>query len=125
MIHGLGVDIAEVDRIQFKLERNPALVKHIYSNVEQAYCLAQKHPYISYAARFAAKEAFLKAFGVQFIGNHHLPEIAVVNQHNGKPELQLSGRTLAAYKELGLGKLLISISHTKVYAVAQVIILLA
>jgi holo-[acyl-carrier protein] synthase len=122
MIYGFGTDIAEVERMQHKLERNPDLIQHIFNTTEQAYCKNQKHPYISYTARFAVKEAFLKAFGVTFIGNHALPEIGVINDVHGKPTIELTGKTLKVYTEKKLGKILVSISHTKVYAVASVII---
>jgi holo-[acyl-carrier protein] synthase len=122
MIFGLGTDIVEVERIAEKLQRNPALINHIFSIQEQEYCEKQKTPAISYAARFAVKEAFLKAFGVTFIGNHALPEISVSNDANGKPNIVLSGKSLVAFNELQLSTILVSISHTKVYAVASVII---
>jgi holo-[acyl-carrier protein] synthase len=122
MIYGLGTDIAEVQRVADKLQNNPALIQHIFSEEEQAYCNKQKHPYVSYTARFAVKEAFLKAFGVTFIGNHALPEISVHNSENGKPSVVLSGKSLAAFNELNLQNIHVSISHTLQYAVASVII---
>ncbi|MFM2387295.1 MAG: hypothetical protein RL660_2052 [Bacteroidota bacterium] len=122
MIYGLGTDIAEVDRVAEKLKRNPALIQHIFSEEEQDYCSKQKHPYVSYTARFAVKEAFLKAFGVDFIGNHALPEISVHNNTNGKPVVQLTGRTLEAFTKLGLQHIHVSISHTMQYAVASIIL---
>jgi holo-[acyl-carrier protein] synthase len=122
MIYGLGTDIAEVQRVADKLQNNPALVQHIFSEEEQTYCNKQKHPYVSYTARFAVKEAFLKAFGVTFIGNHALPEISVHNAENGKPSVVLSGRSLLAFQEMNLQTIHVSISHTLQYAVASVII---
>ncbi len=122
MIYGFGTDIVEVARIQEKLAANPALIQHIFSAVEQDYCAVQKHPAVSYAARFAVKEAFLKAFGVTFIGNHALPEIGVQNTEHGKPNIILTGKTLAAFTNCNLGAIHVSISHTLVYAMASVII---
>jgi holo-[acyl-carrier protein] synthase len=122
MIFGLGTDIAEVARLEQKLSNNPALITHIFSNTEIEYCNNQKNPYISFTARFAAKEAFLKAYGVTFIGNHALPEIAVSNNEHGKPSIILSGKTLATFIEMQLGAIHLSISHTKDYAMATVII---
>jgi|688.fasta_scaffold714203_2 holo-[acyl-carrier protein] synthase len=122
MIFGFGTDIVEVNRIQDKLEKNTALIQHIYSQQEQEYCNKQKHPHISYAARFAVKEAFLKAFGVKFIGNHSLPEIAISNDEHGKPTVVLSGKTLNTFQQLQLQNIHVSISHTDMYAVASVII---
>jgi holo-[acyl-carrier protein] synthase len=122
MIYGFGTDIVEVARIANKLNNNPALVHHIFSAEEQAYCNKQKIPAISYAARFAVKEAFLKAFGVTFIGNHALPEIAIQNNEHGKPSVVLTGKTLATFTELNLQQIHVSISHTEVYAVASIIL---
>jgi holo-[acyl-carrier protein] synthase len=122
MIYGLGTDIAEVQRVADKLTANPALIAHIFSAEEQAYCRLQKHPYVSFAARFAVKEAFLKAFGVQFIGNHALSEISVRNSEHGKPSVVLSGKTKEAFDELALSHIHVSISHTLQYAVASVLL---
>jgi holo-[acyl-carrier protein] synthase len=122
MIFGLGTDIVEVARIQDKLSNNPALIQHIFSEDEQAYCQKQKHPYVSFAARFAVKEAFLKAFGVQFIGNHSLPEIAVHNTEYGKPSIILSGKAMQAFTDKNLQQIQVSISHTLTHAIAVVII---
>jgi holo-[acyl-carrier protein] synthase len=122
MIFGLGTDIVEVTRIATKLTDNPPLKNHIFSVHEQIYCEAQKKPSIHYAARFAVKEAFLKAFGVTFIGNHALPEISVTNNEHGKPAIQLTGKTLIAFNNLKLTAIHVSISHTDAYAVASIII---
>jgi holo-[acyl-carrier protein] synthase len=122
LIHGFGTDIAEVHRIAEKLQKNPALITHIFSEIEIAYCNKQKFPYQSYTARFAVKEAFLKAFGVTFIGNHALPEIEVQNSEHGKPSIVLHGKTQAAYNALGLLQMHVSISHSEAYAVASVIL---
>jgi holo-[acyl-carrier protein] synthase len=122
MIFGLGTDIVEVTRIATKLTDNPPLKNHIFSVHEQTYCEAQKKPAIHYAARFAVKEAFLKAFGVTFIGNHALPEISVTNNEHGKPAIQLTGKTLIAFNNLNLTAIHVSISHTDAYAVASIII---
>jgi holo-[acyl-carrier protein] synthase len=122
MIYGFGTDIVEVARIADRLKKNPDLMQHLFSQQEQDYCLQQKKPALSFAARFAVKEAFLKAFGVTFIGNHSLPEIAVRNNEHGKPSIILSGKTLNAYEQLELKNIHVSISHTDVYAVASVIL---
>jgi holo-[acyl-carrier protein] synthase len=122
MIVGFGTDIVEVLRLQDKLIKNPALLNHIYNTAEQDYCNAQKKPYLSYAARFAVKEAFLKAFGVTFIGNHHLPEIAISNDAHGKPSVVLSGKTLATFQKMELQNIHVSLSHTDAYAVASIIL---
>jgi holo-[acyl-carrier protein] synthase len=122
LIYALGTDIAEVARFEKKAINNPALLNHIFSKIEQDYCFKQKFPYISFTARFAAKEAFLKAFGVKFIGNHALPEIEINNDEHGKPSIVLHGKSLSTFQEMQLSNIHISISHTKDYAMATVIL---
>ncbi len=122
MIFGFGTDITEVERIAKKLENNPALFTHIFSQSEIDYCNKQSIPAQSFAARFAVKEAFLKAYGVTFIGNHHLPEIEVQNTMHGKPSIILHGKTLETFTAKALGNIWVSISHTAQYAMASVII---
>ena len=81
-------------------------------------CCLQPH----FAARWAVKEAFLKAYGVKFIGNHRLPEIETVKDEHGNPDIKLSGETLKGFKEKGFAFAHVSISHTDSHAMAYVII---
>ena len=121
MITGLGTDIIEVSRIQEKLERNPAFRTHVYSEAEIAYCEKQKFPYVHYAARWAVKEAYLKAIGLQFIGNHRLHEIETCHDTVGKPYIRLSGGEATRLTEPTC-HIHLSISHTATYAMATVIL---
>jgi holo-[acyl-carrier protein] synthase len=122
MIFGLGTDIVEIERIRQKLEKNPDLIKFIFSIEEIDYCSKQKKPEMHYAARFAVKEAFLKAFGVTFIGNHSLSEISVSRTEHGKPYITLNGRSLKTFQGAQLSQIHVSISHTDTFAVASVVI---
>lgn len=122
MIQGIGTDIVEVKRIADKLLQNENFKKHVFSNNEIAYCEKQKYPYIHYAARWAVKEAYLKAFGLKFIGNHRLHEIETVHNQDGKPSVYLSGLSAKGHIDKQLGHIHLSISHTDSYAVAYVII---
>ena len=122
MIAGIGTDIAEVSRIEDKLARSEHFITHVFSPVEIEYCQKQKHPAVHFAARWAVKEAFLKAFGLKFIGHHKLHEIETVNDEHGKPTLNLMGKTKEQYLERGFTELHITISHTLHYAVAYIII---
>jgi len=64
VIYGIGVDLIEIERMAQAITRTgPRLIERLYTDVEQAYCRTQHFPYACYAARFAAKEALLKAFG--------------------------------------------------------------
>jgi holo-[acyl-carrier protein] synthase len=122
MIAGIGTDIVEIKRIEDKLIRSEYFKEHVFSPVEIAYCEKQHKPYISYAARWAVKEAYLKAFGLKFIGNHRLHEIETVNDEDGKPSVKLIGKALAEFNERTLGAIHVSISHTDTHAIAYVII---
>jgi holo-[acyl-carrier protein] synthase len=94
----------------------------VFSPSEIAYCEKQKNPFISYAARWAVKEAYLKAFGLKFIGNHKLPEIETLNDEDGKPSIHLLGKALLDFEAKQFGNIHVSISHTPAYATAYVII---
>ncbi len=114
MIKGIGVDIEEVSRFRkLPYKSNQFFYKKIFTPVEIKYCLSKADPYQHFAARFAAKEAVLKAFG----DNAHIgwKDIKIINDKNGKP--------LCIYKDRNFKKqILISISHTKNYAVASALI---
>ncbi|HRZ40828.1 MAG TPA: holo-ACP synthase [Candidatus Omnitrophota bacterium] len=114
MIIGIGTDIVEVERIRESIERwGDDFLKRIFCEEEIAY--AQKHtdPYQHYAARFAAKEAVFKALGDRAFVNWKA--IKIVNDANGKPVCHFLEHEFD-------GNVLISLSHTKHYAVANAII---
>jgi holo-[acyl-carrier protein] synthase len=122
MIYGIGVDLAEVHRIEEKLTRNESFKHFVFSPAEIAYCDDRKFPAMHYAGRWAVKEAFLKAFGVEFIGNHRFPEIETIHDEHGKPFVQLHGSMAEKFNEKKLGRIYVSTSHTKELATAYVII---
>jgi holo-[acyl-carrier protein] synthase len=121
MIIGIGIDIVEIKRIQSSLEKE-AFKQLVFSKEEQRYCDNQTYPYQHYAARFAAKESFLKAIGTGLQAGHALHEIEVISDGANRPTIQLYGAfaDLAA-KEMWL-KIHVSISHTSEMGAAQVII---
>lgn len=122
MIAGIGTDIVEIHRIEEKITSNAYFKTHVFSNDEIAYCEKQKKPAMHFAARWAVKEAFLKAFGVRFIGNHRLPEIETRNDTHGKPSVLLHGKVADEFQEKQFSTIHVSISHTDVHAMAYVII---
>lgn len=122
MIAGIGTDLVEIARIENKLERSSHFKGHVFTQDEIAYCDSMKKPAMHYAARWAVKEAFLKAYGVKFIGNQRLPEIETVKDEHGNPDIKLSGETLDGFKEKGYAFAHVSISHTDTHAMAYVII---
>jgi holo-[acyl-carrier protein] synthase len=122
MIAGIGTDIVEIARIELKITSNQYFKEHVFSAHEIAYCDKQKKPAIHYAARWAVKEAYLKAYGVKFIGNHRLHEIETVNNEDGKPSIHLLGKALTEFVEKKYESIHVSISHTDSHAIAYVII---
>ncbi|MBV7531891.1 holo-ACP synthase [Chitinophaga sp. sic0106] len=124
MIIGIGTDIVEVGRIAAKLAKGIAFRDLVFTPVEIAYCEKQALPAESYAARFAAKEALLKAFGTGWGNNGgvNFNEIEVRNDANGKPELFLIGAAEARYEQLSIKHIWVSLSHEKSAAIAMVVL---
>ena len=113
-----GVDIIEISRIRGVLERwGQRFLKRIYTNEEISYCRGRPP---NLAARFAAKEATMKALGtgVRGVG---WKDIEVVRNEAGAPSIQLHGRALARSNKLGVSELSLSLSHSREYAVAFVV----
>ena len=116
---GIGCDIIEIQRMAKAIEREH-FVERVFTDQEAAYCRQQgKQAAASYAARFAAKEAVLKAFGTGLRGGK-MVEVEVVPDALGKPEIMLHGYYARLAAELGMRRLCVSLSHSREYAVAFV-----
>jgi len=123
MISGIGTDIVAIERFQrFVDNNNTALLQRIFTEHERAVCMARKNSAASLAARFAAKEAFLKALGTGLRDGISWQDMEVVNDGQGKPNLILSGRALALFQERRLSSLFLSISHDGGCAIAFVVL---
>ncbi|MET3880662.1 holo-ACP synthase [Chitinophaga sp. OAE865] len=123
MIIGIGTDIVEVPRIAAKLAKGDGFRNLVFTPFEISYCENQAVPAESYAARFAAKEALLKALGTGWgNGGINFDEIEIRNDAAGKPELFLIGNGVARYEQAGIRKIWVSLSHEKSAAVATVIL---
>jgi holo-[acyl-carrier protein] synthase len=122
MIIGTGIDIIEVERIAQRVGSDHGFRELVFSKDEIHYCNTKAFPFQHYAARFAAKEAFLKAVGRGWDGGLALTEIEVVNLANGKPILRLSGETEKELACLGIRSVHLSLSHLKSMATAIVIL---
>ena len=117
MIRGIGTDIVEISRIKKSME-NPRFLERAFTNAENEYFKNKKAPQESVAACFAAKEAFLKALGIGF-SDMKLKDIEVLHSELGAPYIVLYNKL----KELlGESKVHISLSHSKQYATAVVVI---
>jgi holo-[acyl-carrier protein] synthase len=119
---GVGVDLCEVDRLRAAMARTPGMRNRIFHPAEQAYCERRRDPAERYAARFAAKEAVLKAMG-EGLGSCSLKDIEVVSQSSGAPTLVLHHGAAALAAQHGVVAWLISLTHTSSLAQATVIAL--
>lgn len=115
---GLGVDIVEIPRMRKILERTPAFAERAFSADERAYCDAAADPAKHYAARFAAKEAALKALGTGFSDGIGVRDVEVRRTSKGRPSLALHGRAGEVAREMGVVDMPLSLSHTASEAVA-------
>lgn len=122
MIFGVGVDIIEVARVEDKLTRTPGLKEKLYTPVEISYCESKKFPYQHYAARFAAKEAFMKALGTGWSRGVKFSEIEVRNLNSGQPVIEVYGRAKEVCQENGISRFYVSLSHLQSKAVATVVL---
>lgn len=123
MILGTGIDIIEIARIEeLILRHGNHFLKKIYTAEEKDYCqpkaLAAQH----YAARFAAKEAAMKALGTGWQKGIGFLSIEVFREGLGRPSLRFHGNALQASLELGVAHIHLSLSHSREHAIAQVIL---
>ena len=103
MIVGIGVDLEEVGRIRGAIERHgDRFLRRIFTPDEVAYAEEKAQPFSSYAARFAAKEAAMKALGTGWDHGVRWRDIEVANESGGRPLLRLRGRAAEVARELGL-----------------------
>ena len=122
MIVGLGLDIAEIDRIEAAITRHGApFLERLFTPGEVAYCESHKNRYERYAARFAAKEAAMKALGTGWRRGVRWRDIEVTRENSGKPVLRLAGVARELADRLGVKNIALSITHSGNLALAQVI----
>jgi holo-[acyl-carrier protein] synthase len=108
---GIGVDLCEVDRMRAALARTPGLRTRVFTDDERAYCDRRKDPTERYAARFAAKEAVMKAMGVG-VGACKWREIEVAKAPSGAPSVRLHGGAQKLADERGIGGWRLTLTHT-------------
>jgi holo-[acyl-carrier protein] synthase len=122
MIYGIGTDIIEVSRIEKVMERDIGFREKIFTSGEITYCETMKHKYENYAARFSAKEAFMKAIGTGWRFGIRFADIEVYHDEFGKPLIRLYGKAEELVKIEGISKIHVSLSHVKEIATAIVIV---
>lgn len=122
MIVGMGIDLAEVKRIQAVIEaQGERFLRRVYTLDEVAYCEQFKNKYERYAGRFAAKEAGMKALGTGWSRGVRWVDVEVVRQKGGRPTLALKGEAKKVAEAMGVKQISLSITHTAEQALAQVI----
>jgi len=117
---GLGIDAVEIDRFRRVLERRPGLAVRLFTDAERAYGDCSADPVPRLAARFAAKEAAMKALGVG-LGAFAFHDVEVVKADSGAPSLRVSGAAAVLAGERGVSSFLVSITHTHTTAEAIVV----
>jgi holo-[acyl-carrier protein] synthase len=123
MILGTGVDIAEVPRIRESIERHgERFLRRIFTEEEIRYCESKARRYESYAARFAAKEAGMKALGTGWSRGVRWRDIEVVRPKGQRPTIQFHGAAEAIAGRLGARNVALSLTHTAAEALAHVIL---
>ena len=121
---GIGTDIVEILRIQGMIEKHGELfVQRVYTDHEIAYCSTKKMAPQHYAGRWAAKEAVLKAMGTGWIRGISWRDVEVHNHPGGKPSIRLAGGAREVCEKMGIGEIMISISHCRSHATAYAIAL--
>jgi holo-[acyl-carrier protein] synthase len=123
MIYGIGVDIVATERFQRFIDAgNSAIMDRLFTEAERSLCRSRKDAASCLAARFAAKEAFLKALGTGLRDGISWKDMEVSNNALGKPELNLSGKAAEQVQATGVIGVHLSLSHDSGSAIAMVVL---
>ena len=123
MIVGMGVDIIEVPRVRAAIERfGERFLRRLFTVGEIRYCESKANKYERFAARFAAKEAALKAIGTGLSRGISWQDVEVTREPSGRPTLIFKGKAAEFAQRLGFRRASISLTHTEQVALAQVIL---
>ncbi len=120
MIKGIGVDAVEIERFRTSLARTPTMRDRLFTAQELAYVAPKADPVPSLAARFAAREAVMKAMGLG-LGAFGFHDVWVSRAESGEPSLVVTGRALELAKERGVSTWHLSLTHTDSVAIAYVV----
>lgn len=122
MIKGIGIDLVDVERLQGILGRHgDRFVKRVLTDDERRFCEAHRQPAPHVAARFAAKEAALKALGSGLAGGIRWRDVEVVRGESGAPSLRLAGVAADLARERGVRTIHVSLTHDTRSAAAVVV----
>jgi holo-[acyl-carrier protein] synthase len=119
---GIGTDLVECDRFRLALERRPRIAERLFSEAEREYAFRHREPVPPLAARFAAKEAVMKAMSVG-LWKFALRDVEVVRLPSGQPEVLLHDKAAALADQRGVGGWLLTLSHVDSMAIAVAVAL--
>ncbi len=122
VIVGIGIDFVPVKRMEEVITRRPRIISKLFTENEIEFCKRRLNQYEALAARFAAKEAMLKALGVGWRRGVKFTDMVVKKEPSGKPILEIEGRVKEIANDLGVGQIFLTISHTDSLAVANVVL---
>ena len=123
MIVGTGIDIVEVPRIARSIERfGERFLNRIFTEAERRYCESKANRMERFAARFAAKEAGMKAIGTGMRGGVRWQDFEVGREPSGRPTMLFHGKAAQVAERLGVRRSHLSVSHTEEHAVAYVVL---
>lgn len=123
MIYGIGTDLVDVKRLEKILQRwGERFAERVYSQNEITYCQTKACPAIHYAARFAAKESFLKSLGIGLGMGVALKDVEVINNTQGSPQLHMNEKIRGILEKLGITAVHVSMTHTREHAQAMVVL---
>ena len=123
MIVGIGLDIAEVDRVEAAIGRHgERFLNRVYTEAERRYCDSKPNRFERYAGRFAAKEAAMKAIGTGWRRGVAWRDFEVQRAPSGQPIIHFGGKAAEIAESLGVKRALVTISHTAANAIAQVLL---
>lgn len=117
----VGIDAVGVERLRRLVEGDEAREASLFTPRELAYCAGKRRRYDHLAARFAAKEAVLKAFGTGISQRMRWTEVEIVNERSGRPRVRLEGAVASFAERHGLRDIDVSLSHTEGLALAQAV----
>lgn len=120
MIKGVGIDAVDIERFRTSLARTPSMRERLFTEEELAYVAPKVDPVPSLAARFAAREAVMKAMGLG-LGAFGFHEVWVTRAASGAPSLAITGRALELAVDRGITQWHLSLTHSALVAVAHVV----
>ncbi|MWC28013.1 holo-ACP synthase [Paenibacillus sp. MMS18-CY102] len=120
-ITGIGIDLVSCERMERFIKEHEESLETFFSNEEIAYCRSHRNETPYFAARFAAKEAVMKAIGIGILEIGSMRDIEIVHEPSGQPRPVLRGGALRRQEQAKIAQVHVSISHCELYSIAQAI----